>query len=184
MDAAFLVPPILARPGEIAINPWSYQSLGIPLYGIANTPASANYVTVNLALFVPFWVPETVTITKLGWMNGSAVAGNIDVGIYSEAAARLVSTGSTAQSGTSRLQVVDTGDITLARGRYYMAMATDTSGATQKVFAATPAAGICQAFGILQMATAFPLPDPATFAKCVSAFVPHIFAQGYRTFGP
>ena len=181
----YLVPPILARPGEVGITPWSYQSLGVPVsvMGFA-APTSTNYITANLALFVPFWVPEAVPITKLGWMNGAAVAGNIDVGIYDESANRLVSAGSTAQSGTSRLQVVDTTNTMLARGRYYLAMATDTSGATQKVYCVTPAIAVCQALGMLQMATAFPLPNPATFAKCASAFLPHIYAQGYRTVGP
>ena len=77
MDAGYLVPPILARPGEICINPWSYQSLGVQLFtsGGGNGPISNNYISANLALFVPFWLPESVAITKLGWMNGAAVAG-------------------------------------------------------------------------------------------------------------
>jgi hypothetical protein len=173
------------RPGEITINPWSYQSLGVPLLSMGlGVPASNNFVTANLAIFVPFWVPETVVIYKMGWGNGTAVAGNIDVGIYDEAGVRLVSTGTTAQSGTSVVQVVDVGDTTLARGRYYLAAASDTSGATQKWIAVIPAAGIPQSLGIVQMAAAFVLPANATYAKCASAFIPLVLAQGYRTVGP
>jgi hypothetical protein len=173
------------RPGEITISPWSYQSLGPALWVMNQvTPATNNFVTANLAVFVPFWVPEPVVIYKMGWGNGAAVAGNIDVGIYDEAATRLVSSGTTAQSGTATLQVVDVADTTLARGRYYLAMASDTSGITQKVLAALPAAGIPQSLGLLQQAAAFVLPATATFAKYASAFIPLVMAQAYRTVGP
>jgi hypothetical protein len=176
--------PDYQRPGEITINPWSYQSLGPALFAMTlGTPASQNFVTANLAVFIPFWVPEPVVITKMGWGNGAAVAGNIDVGIYSEAGTRLVSSGTTAQSGTTVMQIVNVTDTTLPRGRYYLAMASDTSGITQKVYAVLPAAGIPQSLGLLQMAAAFALPANATYAKYASAFIPMVVAQGYRTVG-
>jgi hypothetical protein len=175
----------LGRPGEITITPWSYQSLGVPLYAMGLVPpASQNFVTANLAVFVPFWVPDPVVIYQMGIGNGAAAAGNVDMGIYNEAGVKLVSAGSTAQSGTSVIQVVNVADTTLARGRYYLAAASDTSGATQKWLAVLPAAGICQSLGVLQMAAAFALPANATFAKCVSAFIPLVVAQAYRTVGP
>ena len=178
-------PPMLSRPGEITIHPWSQQSIGVALFACGQAgPNSQNFVTASLAVFVPFGVPEPVTITKLGWGNGAAVAGSLDAGIYDASGTRLVSTGSTLQATTSVLQVVDVTDTTLARGVYYLALASDTSGATQKVIASIPAAGIPQGLGLLQMAAAFALPASATYAKCTSAFVPFVFAQGYRTFGP
>jgi len=178
-------PPMLSRPGEVTITPWSQQSLGVALYGTGNAvPPSNNFVTANLAVFIPFYVPEPVTITKLGWGNGAAVAGNLDAGIYDVAGNRLVSTGTTAQVTTGTLQVVDVADTTLARGLYYLGFASDTSGATQKVVAGLPAAGIPQSLGLLQMASAFVLPNPATFARYTSAFIPLVMAQGYRAIGP
>ena len=181
-------PPMLARPGEITITPWSYQSIGTELRMTAQSPSEQNYVTANRVVFVPFRVPEAVTVTKMFWGNGSAVAGNLDAGIYDEVGTRLVSTGSTLQAGTARLQVVDVTDTTLARGVYYLAMLSDTSGATQKVLAALPAAGIPQSLGLLQQASVtLPLAtnaSPATFAKYASAFVPLVGLQGYRTVGP
>jgi hypothetical protein len=177
-------PHFAARPGEITITPWSTQSLGTALVSTGQSvPASVNYVTANLAVFVPFWVPDTVVLTKMGLGNGAAVAGNVDLGVYDEAGVRLVSTGTTAQAGTSRIQVIDIGDTTLRRGIYYLAAASDTSGATQKWIAAIPAAGIAQSLGLLQMAAAFVLPANATYAKCTSAFIPLVIAQGYRTVG-
>lgn len=173
-----------ARPGEVVIHPWSYQSLGVALFAMAQTPSSQNFVTASLAVYVPFWVPETVVVTQLGWFNGAAVAGNLDVGIYDEAGARLVSSGSTAQATTAALQAVDVTDTTLIRGSYYLALASDTSDATQKLYAVLPEAGIPQSLGLLQEASAFPLPATATFAKYASAFIPVVFAQAYRTVGP
>jgi hypothetical protein len=185
MPQSFFPDFTLGRPGEITITPWSHQSLGTQLFAMAlGGPASQNFVTANLAVFIPFWTPETIVLTKMGWMNGAAVAGNLDCGIYDEAGVKLVAIGSTAQSGTTRLQVVDIGDTTLARGRYYLALSSDTSGATQKVHAVLPAAGIGQSLGLLQMAAAFALPANATFAKYASAFVPFVMTQGYRTVGP
>lgn len=181
-------PPMLARPGEITINPWSYQSLGPALFALGQSlPVTNNFVTANLAVFIPFWVAESVVMTKMGWLNGSAVAGNLDCGIYDEAGTRLVSIGSTLQVVVSAWQTVDITDTTLARGRYYLAFTSDTSGVTQKVGAVLPAAAIPQSLGLLQQASGFPLStnaNPATYAIYTSAFVPLVMAQGYRTIGP
>jgi hypothetical protein len=176
------------RGAEVTISPWSAQSLGVALYTTGQgAPASQNYVAVGIAVFIPFYVPTGFLVTKLGWGNGSAVAGSIDAGVYKSDGTRMVSTGSTAQSGTSTLQVVDVGDTFLPRGLYYLAMDSDTSGATQKVIAVLPAAGIPQALGLLEMAAAIPLAtnaNPAVFAKYTRAFIPQVMAQGYRTVGP
>jgi hypothetical protein len=138
-------------------------------------------------VFIPFTVPEPCTVYKMGWGNGAAVAGNLDAGIYKPDGTRLVSTGSTAQSGTTTLQVVDVADTFLDRGTYYLCLDSDTSGATQKVMAVLPAAGIAQALGLLQMSAALDLAtnaNPAVFAKYTRAFIPLVVAQAYRTVGP
>jgi hypothetical protein len=182
------LPDTSYRPGEITINPWSMQSLGVALASMALlAPQPQNYAAANLAVFVPFWVPEPIVITKMGWGNGAAVAGNLDAGVYDENGNLLISTGSTAQAGTSTIQVVDVMDTVLNRARYYLAMTSDTSGTTQKVMAVVPAAGIPQALGLLQMVAAPPLAsnaNPAVFAKYAQAFIPLVMAQGYRTVGP
>ena len=184
-DIASYLPPSGHGCGDAVISTAGDQSIGVPLYkGGFGSPSGVNYVTANLAVFIPFGVPEAVTVTKLWFSNGAAVAGLLDVAIYDPAGTRLVSTGSTGQSGTNRIQVVDVGDIALGRGVYYLAISSDTSGATQKVFAAAPAAAIGQAMGLLQQASAFVLPATATFAAFTSAFVPLCGLQGYRTVGP
>jgi hypothetical protein len=139
-------------------------------------------------VFVPFTVPEAVTITKMGWGNGSAVAGNLDIGLFQEDGTLIVAAGSTAQAGTSRIQVVDITDTTIARGRYYIGLTSDTSGITQKVLSLLPTAGIAQALGLLQDSSCAPpfssSANPATFVAYAQAFIPLVVAQGYRTLGP
>jgi hypothetical protein len=189
MIGAGYFPPALGRPGEVCITPWSYQSLGPQVraagYGVA---ASNNYPAVGMVIYVPFWVPEATTFTKMFWINGTAVAGNIDVGIYGTDGTRLTSIGTTAQATISVAQSVDITDVTVARGTYYMAIVSDTSGITQKVFGSTAAAAMAQAFGLLQQASVtLPLStgaSPATFAVYTTAFLPLFGVQGYRTFGP
>lgn len=188
LDVAAFTPPLVG-PTDLFITPWSLQSLGPQLQATGQRNlASQNYITASLVVYVPFWVPETVTFTKMFWLNGSAVAGALDVGIYAADGTRLVSSGSVSQAGTSRIQVTDIGDTTVARGTYYMAILSDTSGVTQKLFALLPAAGIPQSLGLLQQASVtIPLStnaSPATFAKYASAYIPYIGVQGYRTIGP
>lgn len=180
----------ITRPGEVVIHPWSYQCLGVPLFALSNTNAtnSINYPAANVGVFVPFTIPEATTFTKMFWGNGAAVAGNIDVGLFQEDGTLIVSIGSTAQAGTTNIQVVDITDTTLGRGRYYIGMTSDTSGATQKVLASAPSAVIAQCLGLLQdSACAPPLStsaNPATFVAYAQAFVPLVGVQGYRTVGP
>lgn len=189
MDVRGYMPPNLARPGEITITPWSVQSLGVPLFVTATTnPSSQNYVAANVGVFVPFTIPEACTFTKMFWCNGSAAAGNLDVGLFQEDGTLIVSSGTTAQSGTSNLQPVDITDTTLPRGLYYLGLCSDTSGVTQKVLAVLPSAGVLQGLGLLEDAACAPPfstnANPATFAAYSRAFIPLVGVQGYRTVGP
>lgn len=189
MDVRGWMPPALGRPGELVITPWSYQSVGVSLTTTATAlPSVNNWIAVGVAVFVPFWVPEPITVTKMFWANGSAVAGNIDAGIYDTAGTLLTSIGTTPQATISVTQTVDVADVTLARDTYYMAMVSDTSGVTQKVLASLPVAGILQSFGLLEQAgITLPLStgaSPATFAKYTRAFIPLFGLQAYRTIGP
>ena len=182
-------PPMLARPGEIVITPYSLQSIGVTmLVGGGGGAASANWIAANVVIFIPFRVIEAITITKLFWSNGAAVAGNLDAGIYDTSSNLLVSTGTTAQAGTTNAQVVDVTDTTIGRGVYYMALVSDTSGATQKINSVAPAAGLCQSYGLLEQAgVTLPLAtnaSPATFAKYTRAFIPYFGLQAYRAVGP
>lgn len=132
--------------------------------------AASAWGTANTAVFVPMVVGFTTTVFQMGWINGATVAGNVDVGIYDRNANRLVSSGSTAQSGVSSPQVVDIADTTLLPGLYYFAMVADDATATYTRGGGSSSSPICRASGMAMQATAFPLPSTATFAGFALAF--------------
>jgi hypothetical protein len=113
----------LEQPGELAAridsNVW---------------PNNARWPTANLAIGWPIWVTcsDSFIATQAFVMNGDAVAGNLDLGVYDLAGNRLASTGSTAQAGVNTLQIVNlSASVSLAAGTYYLFQASDTSAGTQ-----------------------------------------------------
>lgn len=178
--------PPAGRGGDIVISTAGAQGLGVPLSAMrAASTAYTAWPAANVALFVPFVVPEPVTVTKLWWANTSTVSGNLDIGLFSENGTLVVSSGSTAMATTNVAQTVDIADTVLARGRWYLGLACDTTAAN--IYCFTPAAGICQALGVVRQTSAFPLAsnaNPAVFAVTTHAFIPVCGAQGYRTVGP
>lgn len=181
-------PPMLARPDQITITPWSYQSLGVPLYAMNSGALStaAAWPAANLVIFVPFGVVDSMTVVSMFYGIGAA-AGNVDAGIYDESQKLLVSIGTTVAAGATTLQTLNITDTTLARGRYYMALVADTV-TTLTIYRTAPAIGIAQSLGLLEQASVtLPLStnaSPAVFAKYTRAFVPLVGIQGYRTIGP
>lgn len=167
--------PLRGGDADVSISSVSPVTLGAEFTGLNETiPASNNWVAANTAIFIPLLIGTVMTFQRGWWANGAAVAGNIDVGIYDTAGARLGSTGTVAQAGTSTIQTAAfTAAITLTPGRYYMAMASNTSGVTQKVSAnITLPAATARALGMRQMATAFVLPATATYANPTGTFFP------------
>lgn len=137
--------------------------------------SATGWPNASLAMYVPIVVRDQITVYQLGWLNGSSVAGNIDAGIYDRTLARLVSAGSTAQSGTSAIQLVDIADTTLAPGVYYLAMSADsTSTNLMGTGGGLPAANY-RTCGVAQQASALPLPSTATFAAMAQTRVPLLF---------
>lgn len=128
------------------------------------TAASAIWITANQAIFLPFNVGRRTTYNKIIWMNGATVSGNIDVGIYDIAGAKLASSGSTAQSGTSAPQVITiTNGLLLNPGRYFLAICMDNTTGTLVRVAPNPTS--MRAAGCRQRATSFVLPaDASSFA--------------------
>lgn len=171
----------LDRPlNSITISTYSRESLGFALAALTpSVSASAVFPSANLAIYIPFTVYETITIVKLSILNGAAVSGNVDVGIYDAGGAKIISTGSTAQSGTSAIQTFDITDTVLSPGLYYLAIAMDnTTGAIENV---TVTAIDVEALGVFQEASAFPLPSSATPAAFAQTVLPLILAHQQGT---
>lgn len=129
----------------------------------------------NRALFVPFSVPAPVIAKKLWWFNGATVTGSVDMGIYDLAGVRLVSTGATGQSGSSAVQIADITDTALQPGVYYLAMAMDSTSTAVRY--STASTQWMQACGMKQMASAYTLPDPVTYADIATNYLPLMGVQ-------
>lgn len=111
------------------ISTYHHESAMSEQWTIGNSWASATWGTANAAIFIPFKVYHPFTYQKIFVVNGSAVSGNIDLGIYDSEKHRLGSTGSTAQSGTNAIQSMSLSG-TLLPGWYYFGVACDNTTAT------------------------------------------------------
>lgn len=131
--------------------------------------ATSALPAANEALFLPVLVTFPLTVYGLGWGNGATVTGNTDCGIYDSEGARLVSLGSTAQSGTSVIQTTSITALTLNPGRYYLALAADNNTALYRCNQTLAVSTVQRASGVAQQTSAFPLPATATFAACTTA---------------
>lgn len=168
MDFPFSLPP--GASGVLSF--WNGAGPGVGDAGFAT-----NTYTANAAIYMEVFTPVPLTIFGFGWENGSAVSGNIDVGLYDLRGARLGHTGSTAQAGTSTGQTaaVSGGSFSIAAGCYCLAFAIDN--ATGAVYAQTSVPAIAlQLLGVFGQATAFPLPATATFAAPAQTKVPLVGA--------
>jgi hypothetical protein len=162
------------------INPWlrwGIGTLGARLNAIAS-PGSGQAWSANAAIYVPLLLDWPYNARRMFWVNGAAVGGNSDVGLYTLGGARLWSAGSTACSGGSAPQYTTvTPDIVLQPGQpYFMAFAHDVATASQifGVGGTTFTAPWGRACGVYQQASAFPLPAQAAFAAYAAVGLPLI----------
>lgn len=127
----YISPPLMSLVSAITINILSEECLGDDLVATDTLLGSATY-TANLLTFVPLIVPEPTVVSQFFWHNGTATDAETDVGIYSEdGQTKLGSTGPTANSGTSQIQVVDVTNFLLAANqRYWLAIGSDSSSQT------------------------------------------------------
>lgn len=156
------------NPSVGLITPWSAESIGVGLVTTATTSAvsTGTWPSANLAIYVPFEVSATVTVSAAAYYSNAAT-GNFDVGVYSSAGTRLVSKGSTAIA--TGFNVVSLTSTLLLPGRYYMGF---VHSATQSFWRVVPAVPIGAALGVKQQTSALPLPSSATFSDLAQAFVP------------
>lgn len=134
--------------------------------------ASAVYPSSNLLIAYPFMLDAPAIARQLYWYNGAAVSGNVDIALLATNGDRLVSSGSTAQSGTSVLQVVNVTDTALAPDTlYYVALACDNTTAT--FFRWTAAnANIWRTVGVVEAASSFTIPATNTLAVMATNYLP------------
>lgn len=133
---------------------------------------SGTWPTANRAYLFPFRTERPAIVKQLFWENGAAVSGNVDCGIYTLDGTRIVSTGATAQSGTSTSQVVDITDTLLGPGLYWCALVMDNTTGT--VMRSVIAERNVQNYGYLFASASYPLPATITLATFSGVnFLPH-----------
>lgn len=170
----------MSLPDRTMISTASLACIGLQARanGFQAIGAGAVWPSANRAIFVPLLLRSQIQVKRLFALNAAAVSGNIDVGIYTFDGTLIVSTGGTAQLGIVQPQFFDITDLTLPPGKYYLAAALDNiTGTNQR---SNPAIVICRGIGILQMATAYPLPTTAVFATVASAYIPAIGIETVR----
>lgn len=137
--------------------------------GGTGTPASTTWVA-NLAIYCPIILPFNYPVRRMFWLNGTSVAStNMDIGVFTADGTRLYSSGSTAGSGATTVQYVtpSTPFMMYADTVYYIGYSN--SGTTNRSFGASVTAAAQGRFtGILEQASALPLPATATFASLSS----------------
>lgn len=131
---------------------------------------TAAWPVANTAFFVPVMLNHLL-ITQFFVQNGSAVSGNIDVGLYTMDGTRIVSSGSTAHAGGSTNQLFNITDTLVGPGMFYLALALDNiTGAINR--GPMPTSVPPGVLGICEMASAFPLPAVATLATTANNYIP------------
>ncbi len=132
--------------------------------------ASTAWPSANRAMFVPFWLPGPFVLASLFSYNGATATGNIDIGVYGVDGSLIASKGTTAQSGTSTLQILTITAKVLLPGRYYMAISASSTSTT--FVSRTPATNLTVRMGLLQAASQVPLATGPTLATAASAVLP------------
>lgn len=117
--------------GGFAISPRNWHT-----GGISATTDFSDYTVVNTeVLIAEVFVPANATLTGVAIFNGSAVAGNIKVGLANSSGTVVATSASTAQSGTDAYQrVAFTGTYAaVGPATYYVLAIGDTGGGTSKI---------------------------------------------------
>jgi hypothetical protein len=131
---------------------------------------SLTYPTANLALYTPVSVYNRILVTHVWWINGNtAGTDSIDVGLYDRTGVRLTSGGGTLASGTNVLQETAVTNVLISPGNYFVGIACNGTTTTFRSNN-TLLARELGAFGMLQQASAYPLPATATFAAMATTF--------------
>jgi hypothetical protein len=152
--------PRWALPAHSIDNVWAYGSINTNITNAINT--NIAWPAANFAIYVPVVVKHMVTVRKLWFSSGTTGTGNIDMGIYSRAGARVINSGSIAKGTAATEQVIDITDTLLKPDLYYLAL--QGSNGTDTFARMTVAAPAFAATGVRSQAVgSFGLPSTATW---------------------
>lgn len=137
--------------------------------------ASLTWPVADTAFYVPMWIPWPYLVERVFWVNGtSTTTVNMDFGIYNADGTRIYSTGATAEGTVSVPQyTTPSTDILLVPGRYYFGlMCSSVTAARGGQGTTTGTVARYRMAGILQQATANPLPATMTPSAVANVCLP------------
>lgn len=174
LSAAEIVPPM--------VSPFTYRWGFIDEGNAPAVPASGTYESANRGVWHPLSVPTICVAKRIWWANGATATGNIEAGIYLDAGqkpgAKLVTTGSVAQSGTSVIQFADITDTTLTPQLYWLYLSASSGSAT--IMRATFQLTAFLTFYKFQQASIGPGSAPST-ATPAEAASNNVYSFGFST---
>lgn len=169
---SLIVPPI-PPVTSLTVSCISPECIG-PELMVCTTGFTSAAWTANRLLAIPLLLTRPYLVNQFFWYNGATAAGNTDVGIYNEAGTtKFGSTGSTANSGTSQIQAVDSTDFYLgANQRYWLVMGCDSG--TQTFQRMNPGVGLMDYLGVKEQLSGWSsgLPSSLTLAVPTVAYIP------------
>ncbi len=166
------------------------QGFGGPLIASQGMPSTSSAWSslggANRATFFYIRFSSPGIITKLWWRNGAAVSGNVDIGLFGIGTdnlpgARIVSSGSTAQSGAGVMQEVNITDYAVEfPQKLYVGLVLDNNTGT--IFSGFAGTQYLRVMGFVEQASAFPLPatPAATRAAMTGSSVATDFGVAFR----
>lgn len=158
----FSPPQVIVPPGPL-ISSFGRYATGVPLA----SAASATWSLAKRVIYVPVYLPQSMTATLLWWLNGATVGTDtVEAGIYNSAAGlpttKIVSSGTGVTSaGANIVQSIDITDTFLAPGLYFLALTA--SGTTTTIWRFAPSNALLKGFGLAAETTGtFGCPSTAT----------------------
>lgn len=147
------------------------QASGLNIVG-ATAAASAAYPAANLAIYIPFNLPEPATVYETWVETGTLTTSNgTEIGVYNTDFTRVFHTATTVATASDTVNSSGMTDIVLGAGMYYLAFACD---GTRNFVGTAMTAGFYQTMGIVEQTglTGSTLPDPMVPVVYTRAFLP------------
>lgn len=160
------------------ISSFSWECIGPAFVANAFDPgeASGAWPTANITMYLPLLLEFPKYVTKVFWANGATVSGNCALALYrvetigNSHGGQLYTTGSTAQAGTSSLQITTLATpILLNPALYWFGFGCDNTTAT---FMRSAVGNIPMRIGGAQVESAYPPPHPTNAGAATQSYWP------------
>lgn len=145
------------------------------MYNSVGSVLTTTTWVANLGIFVPLFLPAPYPLARFCVFASSGAGIHYDLGVYSAVdGSKIVSTGSFAAPGAITVQYQDVADMTIPAGRVYLAFSSD-SAIANTVGGAGGSVSVppMRMAGIVEQASAFPLPATMTPSPISHALYPY-----------